>query len=117
MGEHKTDLKREIQKNLQKGIKMLCNCIPKSDYDKLYKVNGNDLQCENEHCTSCLVEGLKKQKWHCRKVTDDHEFLKIAYEKSIIQALPSSIKELSKEDEKGIKMILTLCHLEEYNPW
>merc|ERR1712008_145226 len=89
--EHKTDLKREIQKiqnNLQKGIKMLCNCIPKSDYDKLSEANGNDLQCENEHCTSCLIEELKKQKW-----------------------------QYSKEDNKGIKTILTLCHLEEYNLW
>ena len=94
---------------------MFCNCIPKSDYDKLYEVNGNDLQCEKKHCTTCLVEELKKQKWHNRKVTDDHEFLKIAYEKNIIQALPSSIKELSKEDKKGIKTILTLCLLEEYN--
>ena len=96
---------------------MLCNCIPKSDYDKLYEVNGNDRQCENEHCTTCLVEELKKQKWHNRKVTDDHEFLKIAYEKNIIQALPSSIEELSKEDKKRIKTILTLCHLEEYYLW
>ena len=96
---------------------MLCNCIPKSDYDKLYEVNGNDLRCENEHCTTCLVEELKKQKWHCRKMTDDHEFLKIAYEKNIIQALPSSIEELSKEDKKRIKTILTLCHLEEYYLW
>ena len=43
------------------------------------------------------------------------EFLKIAYEKNIIKALPSSIKELSKEDKDRIKTILTLCHLEEYN--
>ena len=40
---------------------MFCNCIPKSDYDKLYEVNGNDLQCENKHCTTCLVEELKNQ--------------------------------------------------------
>ena len=92
---------------------MLCNCIPKSDYDKLSEVNGNELNCENDNCTSCLIEELKKQKWHSRKY--DHEFLKIAYEKNIIQSLPSSIKELSKEDKKGIKSILTLCHLEEYN--
>ena len=93
---------------------MLCNCIPKSDYDKLSEVNGNELHCESEHCTSCLIEELKKQKWHSRK-SNDHEFLRIAYEKNIIQSLPSSIKELSKEDKKGIKSILTLCHLEEYN--
>jgi hypothetical protein len=48
-------------------------------------------------------------------VTNDHEFLKIANEKNIIKALPSSIKELSKEDKDRIKTILTLCHLEEYN--
>ena len=95
---------------------MLCNCIPKSDYDKLSEVNGNELHCENEHCTSCLIEELKKQKWHYRK-SNDHEFLKIAYKKNIIQSLPSSIKELSKEDKQGIKTILTLCHLEEYNLW
>merc|ERR1711971_785267 len=118
--EHKTDLKKRNSENPKKSSKrkkMLCNCIPKSDYDKLYEVNGNDLLCENKHCTTCLVEELKKQKWHCRKVTDDHEFLKIAYEKNIIQALPSSIEELSKEDKKRIKMILTLCHLEEYYLW
>ena len=95
---------------------MLCNCIPKSDYDKLSEVIGNELHCENEHCTSCLIEELKKQKWHSRK-SYDHDFLKIAYEKNIIQSLPSSIKELSKEDKQGIKKILTLCHLEEYNLW
>ena len=95
---------------------MLCNCIPKSDYDKLSEVNENELHCENEHCTSCLIEELKKQKWHSRK-SNDHEFLKIAYKKNIIQSLPSSIKELSKEDKQGIKTILTLCHLEEYNLW
>ena len=95
---------------------MLCNCIPKSDYDKLSEVNGNELHCENKQCTSCLIEELKRQKWHSRKYSD-HEFLKIAYEKNIIQSLPSSIKELSKEDRKGIKAILTLCHLEEYNIW
>ena len=94
---------------------MLCNCIPKSDYDKLSEVNGNEFHCENEQCTSCLIEELKNRKWHCRNVTNDHEFLKIAYEKNIIKALPSSIKELSKEDKDRIKTILTLCHLEEYN--
>ena len=92
---------------------MFCNCIPTSDYDKLYEVNGNDLQCEKKHCTTCLVEELKKQKWHYR--TNDHDFLKIAYEKNIIKVLPPSIEELSKEDKKGIKSILRLCHLEEYN--
>ena len=95
---------------------MLCNCIPKSDYDKLSEVNGNELNCENDNCTSCLIEELKKQKWHYRNY-NDHEFLKIAYEKNIIQSLPSSIKKLSKEDKKGIKKILTLCHLEDYNLW
>ena len=94
---------------------MLGNCIPKSKYEKLSKINGNDLQCENEHCTSCLVEELKKLKWHSRNVTNDHDFLKIAYEKNIIQVLPASIKDLSKEDKEGIKSILRLCHLEEYN--
>ena len=92
---------------------MPCNCIPKSDYDKLSEVNGNELRCENENCSVCLIEELKKQKWHSRKI-NDHEFLKVAYEKNIIQSLPSSIKELSKEDKQGIKSILTLCHLEEY---
>ena len=96
---------------------MLCNCIPKNDYDKHTEVNGNYVQCKNECCTTCLVEELKKQNWHSRKVTNDHDFLKIAYEKNIIQALPLSIKELSKEDKKGIKAILTLCHLEQYNLW
>ena len=94
---------------------MFCNCIPTSDYDKLSEDNGNYVQCENERCTICLVEELKKLEWHSRKMKNDQEFLKIAYEKNIIQALPSSIKELSKEDKKGIKTILTLCHLEEYN--
>ena len=94
---------------------MLCRCIPKSDYDKYAKLNGNYLPCENERCTTCLVEELKKQNWHSRKVTNDHDFLKIAYEKNIIKALPLSIKELSKEDKKGIETILTLCHLEQYN--
>ena len=94
---------------------MLCSCILNSDYDKHTDLNGNYLPCENECCTTCLVEELKKQNWHSRKVTNDHDFLKIAYEKNIIKALPSSIKELSKEDKKGIKAILILCHLEEYN--
>ena len=94
---------------------MLCSCIPKSDHDKHTDLNGNYLPCENECCTTFLVEELKKQNWHSRKVTNDHDFLKIAYEKNIIKALPSSIKELSKEDKKGIKAILILCHLEEYN--
>ena len=92
---------------------MLCSCM--SDHDKHTDLNGNYLPCENECCTTCLVEELKKQNWHSRKVTNDHDFLKIAYEKNIIKALPSSIKELSKEDKKGIKAILILCHLEEYN--
>ena len=48
-------------------------------------------------------------------MTNDYDFLKIAYEKNIIKALPSSIKELRKEDKDRIKTILTLCHLEEYN--
>ena len=117
--ENKADLKKEKFRKTKKnkGIKMLCNCIPKSDYDKLYEVNGNDLQCENENCTNCLVEELKKQKWHNRKFTNDHEFLKIAHEKNIIQVLPSSIEELNKEDKKRIKTILALCHLEEYYLW
>ena len=88
-----------------------------SNYENVSEINGNDLQCENEHCTSCLIEELKKLKWHSRNVTDEHDFLKIAYEKNIIQVLPSSIKDLSKEDKKEIKTILTLCHLEEYNLW
>ena len=96
---------------------MFCNCIPTSDYDKLSEDNGNDLRCENERCTICLVEELKKLEWHHRKVKSDHEFLKIAYEKNIIQSLPESIKKLSKEDKKGIKTFLMLCHLEEYNLW
>ena len=79
------------------------------------EVNGNYLDCVADQCTSCLIEELKKQKWHSRKATNEHEFLKIAYEKNIIKSLLSSIKELSKEDKKGIKTILTLCHLEEYN--
>ena len=81
------------------------------------EVNGNYLDCVADQCTSCLIEELKNRKWHSRNVTSDHEFLKIAYEKNIIKALPSSIKELSKEDKKGIKTILTLCLLEEYNFW
>ena len=93
---------------------MLCNCIPKSDYDKHTELNGNYLPCKNECCTTCLVEELKKQNWHSRKVTNDHDFLKIAYEKNIIQALPSSFKELSKIEKKNIKAILKLCHLEQY---
>ena len=90
---------------------MLCNCIPKSDYDKLSEVNGNELNCENENCTSCLIEELKKQKWHSRNY-NDREFLKIAYEKNIIRSLPSSIKELSKEDRKEIKAIAYIYILE-----
>ena len=96
---------------------MLCNCIPMSEYEKFSEINGNNCRCENEHCTSCLIEELKKLKWHSRKVTNDHDFLKIDYEKNIIQVLPSSIKELSKEDKKGIKTFFTLCHLEDYNIW
>ena len=96
---------------------MLCSCIPKSDYDKHTELNGNYLTCKNKCCTTCLVEELKKQNWHSRKVTNDHDFLKIAYEKNIIQVLPSSIKELSKEDKKGIKTFFTLCHLEDYTIW
>jgi len=93
---------------------MLCNCIPKSDFDKHTKHNGKYVQCEDERCTTCLVEELKKQNWHYRKVTNDHDFLKIAYEKNIIKALPSSIEELSKEDKKKIKTILMLCYFEQY---
>ena len=96
---------------------MLCNCIKKNDCDNLSELNGNYLLCLEERCATCLVKELKKQKWDNRKVTNEHEFLKIAYEKNIIRALPLSIKELSKEDKKGIKMFLTLCHLKDYEIW
>ena len=79
------------------------------------EVDGNYLDCIADQCTSCLLKELKNRKWHSRNVTNDYDFLKIAYEKNIIKALPSSIKELSKEDKDRIKTILTLCHLEEYN--
>ena len=96
---------------------MLCNCITKNDYDSLSEDIGNYPLCVEEHCTTCLVNELKKQKWDNQKVTNEHDFLKIAYEKSIIKAFPSSIKELSKEDKKKIKMFLTLCHLRDYEIW
>ena len=46
---------------------MLCSCIPKSDYDKHTELNGNYLPCENECCTTCLVEELKNKTGNLEK--------------------------------------------------
>merc|ERR1711971_538851 len=103
--ENKADLKKEKFRKTKKnkGIKMLCNCIPKSDYDKLYEDNGNDLQCENKHCTTCLVEELKKQKWHNRKFTNDHEFLKILMKKILYKPFHHQLRSSTKKTRKELR--------------
>ena len=88
---------------------MFCNPISKRSYTKL---NESNEKCENDTCLDCLIEELKKDNWH---KSSDHDLLKIAYEKKIIQNNATSITELNREDRKIVKQILGLCNLSDYN--
>ena len=97
---------------------MLFNRILKRSYTKLKEESEKSddsfhltmIQPENKNdeyikCLDCLLEELKMEKWN---KSPEKMFLKIAYEKKIIQNMSTSFSELSKEDKKNLEQILAL---------
>merc|ERR1711963_237137 len=97
--------------------KMFGNCISRKNCWERKEGEDNRplLECKEELCTTCLVEELRQLKWHSNPYENEDQFLKTAFEKNIIEALPKSIKTLTKDDKKRVSAVLTLCHLEQYN--
>ena len=92
---------------------MFSKCLSKRNYTQLSETNvkNKTQECEKIDCLSCLIQELKCEKWQERS---DEVFLKMAYEKKIIQNIPDSINKLNKEDKRSLKDILAMCYLEDY---
>ena len=98
--------------------KVLFNRILKRSYTKLKDESEKSddsfhltmIQTENKNdeyikCLDCLLEELKMENW---KKNPEKMFLKMAYEKKIIQNIATSLSELNKEDKKNLEQILAL---------
>ena len=99
-----------------KRIYSVSNCfIPTRKYKKLstncQEAKPIDKQCEYDFL-SCLIMDLKQQNW---KDSPDDVFLKIAYEKKIINHITTSIDQLTKEDKESLEFMLVFISLEEYH--
>ena len=96
-------------------IYSVSNCfIPSRKYKKLATnslARPIDKQYEDD-CMSCLIMDLKQQNW---KDSPDEIFLKIAYEKKIINNITTSIEKLSKEDKESLESVLIFLALDEYH--
>merc|ERR1712172_445828 len=86
-------------KKKKQVLNMFWNCISTPNYTKL---QCKDEKCEKDNCDDCLVKELLKENW---QDNTEHVFLKIAYEKQIIQNIATSIGDLNKEDKKTLERI------------
>ena len=83
---------------------MFCNCISTQNYSK-----------EDEKiydCIECLVEELLKENWQDKP---EIVYLKIAYEKNIIDHAATSISDLNEEEKKNLIRINYLYVLNTYH--
>merc|ERR1712064_200265 len=83
----------------------------KNEYEINEKRNEEYKKCKievcekSEPCLDCFLDELKKEDWD---KSPENVFLKIAFEKKIVQNIYTSIKDLNKEDKKKIDCIFTL---------
>ena len=87
---------------------MFCNCISMQNYSRLHN---KDEKCGTHDCNECLVDELLKESWQEKP---ENDYLKIAYEKRIIQHPSTSISDLNEEDMKNLKLINYLYVLKAY---
>ena len=87
---------------------MFCNCISTQNYSGLHN---KDEKCGTHDCNECLVDELLKESWQEKP---ENDYLKIAYEKRIIQHPSTSISDLNEEDMKNLKLINYLYVLKAY---
>ena len=69
------------------------------------RLHNKDEKCGTHDCNECLVTELLKENWQEKP---ENDYLKIAYEKKIIQHIANSLSELNKEDKKNLEQILAL---------
>jgi len=72
--------------------------------------------CEkSDPCLDCFLDELKKENWD---KSPENVFLKIAFEKKIVQNNYTLIKDLNKEDKKSVEYFLAMYYLKyEYYLW
>merc|ERR1712064_122493 len=72
--------------------------------------------CEKSYpCLDCFLDELKEENWD---KSPENLFLKIAFEKKIVQNIYTSIKDLNKEDKKSVEYFLAMYYLKyDYCLW